>query len=78
MKDLKGQCIGMNINQKSDKKADKNNLTRSLLDASFQGTDRLFVLAFNNITENDNEVFQLAILLTEFKETVIENTSFQE
>ena len=31
------------------KEADKNN-------ASFQGTNRLFVLAFNNTTENDNEV----------------------
>ena len=38
------------------KDADKNNLTRFPLDASFQGTNRLFVLAFNNTTENDNEV----------------------
>ena len=37
------------------KEADKNNLTRFALDASFQGTNRLFVLAFNNTTENDNE-----------------------
>ena len=35
---------------------DKNNLTRFPLDASFQGTNRFFVLAFNNTTENDNEV----------------------
>ena len=32
---------------------DKNNLTRFYLDASFQGVNRLFVLAFNNTTEND-------------------------
>ena len=38
------------------KEADKNNLTRFPLDASFQGTNRLFVLAFNNTTENGNEV----------------------
>ena len=38
------------------KEADKNNLTRFPLDASFQGTNRLFVLAFNNTTENDNKV----------------------
>ena len=38
------------------KEADKNNLTRFPLDASFQGTNRLFALAFNNTTENDNEV----------------------
>ena len=38
------------------KEADKNNLTRLPLDASFQGTNKLFVLAFNNTTQNDNEV----------------------
>ena len=38
------------------KEADKNNLTRFPYDALFQGTNRLFVLAFNNTTENDNEV----------------------
>ena len=38
------------------KEAYKSNLTRFPLDASFQGTNRLFVLAFNNTTENDNEV----------------------
>ena len=38
------------------KETNKNNLTRFPLDASFQGTNRLFVLAFNNTTENDNEV----------------------
>ena len=38
------------------KEADKNNLTRFPLDASFQGTNKLFALAFNNTTENHNEV----------------------
>ena len=38
------------------KEVDKNNRTRFRLDASFQGTNRLFVLAFDNTTENDNEV----------------------
>ena len=37
------------------KEANKNNLKRFSLDASFQGTNRLFVLAFNNTTEHDNE-----------------------
>ena len=38
------------------KEADKNNLTRFPLDASFQGTNRLFVPPFNNTNENENEV----------------------
>ena len=38
------------------KEADKNNLTRFPFDVSFQGTNRLLVLAFNNTTENYNEV----------------------
>ena len=38
------------------KEADKNKLTGFPLDASFQGANRLFVLAFNNTTENDNKV----------------------
>ena len=38
------------------KAADDNNVTRFSLDASFQGVNRLFVLAFNNINNHDNEV----------------------
>ena len=38
------------------KEADKNNLTRFSLDTSFQGTNRLFFLAFNNTTKNYYEV----------------------
>ena len=34
------------------KNLDNNNVTRFPLDASFQGVNRLFVLAFNNTTEN--------------------------
>ena len=34
------------------KAADNNNVTRFPLDASFQGVNRLFVLAFNNTTQN--------------------------
>ena len=37
------------------KTADKNNLTRWPLDASFQGISKLYVLAFNDTTENDDE-----------------------
>ena len=37
------------------KTADNNNVTRFPLDASFQGVNRLFVLAFNN-TDGDNKV----------------------
>ena len=36
------------------KTADKKNLARFPLDAYFQGVNRLFVLAFENTTENDN------------------------
>ena len=67
MKDLKDQSIGMNINQKS-KTADDNNVTRSPLDASFQGLNRLFVLAFDNNENGDKKL----------KETVIKNISHQE
>ena len=38
------------------KTADDNNVTRSPLDASFQGANRLFVLAFNNTNGNANKV----------------------
>ena len=38
------------------KDANKTNFTRFFLDASFQGVNRLFVLAFNNTTANDAEV----------------------
>ena len=40
------------------KTADNNNVTRFSLDASFQGVNRLFVLAFNNVftINNGNEV----------------------
>ena len=34
--------------------SDDNNFTRFPLDTSFQGVRRLFVLAFNNTTDNDN------------------------
>ena len=38
------------------KEADANNLKRFLLDASFQGVNRLFVLAFDNTNNGDNKV----------------------
>ena len=57
--------------------ADNNNVTRFQLDASFQGVNRLFVLAFNNTTE-DVASNPITILLIEFKETVTENTSYHE
>ena len=63
--------------QKSYKKAISENLTRFPLDASFQGTNKLFVLAFNNTTENDNEV-PASNTVIEFKETIIENIFSQE
>ena len=37
------------------KTADNDNITRFPLDASFQGANRLFVLAFNNTTEDDDD-----------------------
>ena len=57
MKDSKDQSIGMNINQKyKQKKANYQTLTIFPLDASFQGVNRLFVLAFNNTDGNANQV----------------------
>ena len=38
------------------KEADANNLTRFPLDASFQGVNRLFVLAFNDVSNDANRV----------------------
>ena len=38
------------------KTADNNNVTRFPLDASFQGVNRLFVLAFDNTNNGDNKV----------------------
>ena len=38
------------------KEADANNLTRFLLDASFQGVNRLLVLTFNNTNNDANKV----------------------
>ena len=37
------------------KTADNENISRFPLDASFQGANKLFVLAFNNTTENDDD-----------------------
>ena len=67
---------------------DNNNLTRFLLDASFQGVRRLFVPAFNNITFNNTvtvainntilTIMQLTILPIELKKIVTQNILFQE
>ena len=47
----------MNINQKIEtKNLDNNNVTRFPLDASFQGVNRLFVIAYNNTNGNANQV----------------------
>ena len=47
----------MNINQKIEtKEADSNNLKRFSLDASFQGVNRLFALAFNDVNNDANNV----------------------
>ena len=50
------------------KETDANNLKKFPLDASFQGVNKLFVLAFDNTNNGDNRL----------KETVIENIFFQE
>ena len=55
MKDLKGWCIGTNRCIET-KTADNDNVTRFPLDASFQGFNRLFVLAFNNTDANANRI----------------------
>ena len=47
----------MNINKKIEtKNLDNNNVTRFPLDASFQGVNRLFVIAYNNTNGNANQV----------------------
>ena len=38
------------------READANNLKRFPLDASFQGVNKLFVLAFDNTNNDDNKV----------------------
>ena len=55
MKDLKGRCIGTNRCIET-KTADNDNVTRFPFDASFQGFNRLFVLAFNNTDANANRI----------------------
>ena len=54
MKDLKDQSIGMNILKIETKEADASNVKRFPLDASFQGVNRLFVLAFDNTNNGAN------------------------
>ena len=56
MKDLKDQSIGMNKSKIETKEADTNNFKRFPLDASFQGVNRLFVLAFENTNNGNNKV----------------------
>ena len=56
------------------KTADKRNITRFSLDASFQGVNRLFLLLLITLLRMMLK-FQLVILLIEFKETDIENIS---
>ena len=47
----------MNTSQKlKQKNLDANNVTRFSLDASFQGVNRLFALAFDNTNNGDNKV----------------------
>ena len=56
-----------------------NNPLRILLDASFQEVKRLFAPAFNNITVLLMMIIILLTrLITKLKETVTENTFFQE
>ena len=67
---------------------DNNDFTRFLLDTSFQGVRRLFVLVFNNVTFNyavtvaiNNTILtimQLTILPIELKKIVTQNILFQE
>ena len=52
MKDSKDAYWNEYKSQIETKRAD-DNPTRSYLDASFQGVKRLFVLAFNNTTDDD-------------------------
>ena len=56
MKDLKDQYWNEYKSKIERKNADDNNVTRFPLDASFQGVNRLFVLAFNNVDNDAGEV----------------------
>ena len=63
------------------KNAENNNPTRFPLDASFQGVNKLFVLAFNNTggaSRVQRNSHRTLVVLVEFKETVIESISFQK
>ena len=55
-KDLKDQSWNGYKSKIETKEADNNNLKRFTLDASFQGVNRLFVLAFGNTNDDDNKV----------------------
>ena len=44
------------ISKVETKEADRNNLKRFPLDASFQGVNRLFLLALDNTNNGDNKV----------------------
>ena len=63
MKDLKDQSVGTNTKQ-FQRKHNENDYKRELLDASYQGVKRLFVLAYrdccgaNRLTLTDDTSFQ--------------------
>ena len=52
---FKRSIYGNEYKTKIESKDADENLTRSYLDASFQGAKRLFVLPFNNTTANNND-----------------------
>ena len=56
MKDLRSVYWNEYKSKIETKTADNNNVTRFPLDASFQGVNRLFVLAFDNTENDDNKV----------------------
>ena len=57
MKDLKDQSIGMNTNQKYKQKKQMPTILKKFpLDDSFQGVNRLLVLAFENTNNGNNKV----------------------
>ena len=59
MTDSKDLFTGMNIDEVETKRIDPNNnqnATRFPLDASFQGVNRLFVLALNNVNNGANKI----------------------
>ena len=71
IKDFKDLLIGINIKQETNENADANVFKYINLDPSFQGVNRLFVMAYNRAngqpTRNGQQKYYLPRIDFEFK-----------